>query len=381
MSARCSRADEVDAALDRRLSDAAARDALAHAARCPDCDALRRARPQVRALLEALPDGAPDELSARRLRARLVSAALHREVPRRPRWAFAAIAAAAALALVVGLRAARAPAGDALRPGESRLGVAGALRPSPGAVWSLRDERGDTRVLLDDGAVTLRVRKRRAGERFRVVLRDAEVEVRGTRFEVTARGGRLRAVRVEEGLVAVRRRGDAEFLLAAGSRFVAPEDAPLPAPRRAPPVTPPTGVADVALRRAPPPPPAPDPGREFRAGALAHVRGDHATAAAALGRFLATSAPNDPRREDARYVRVIALRAAGLEAEAAAEAWRYLRDFPAGLRCAETASWLARSLAARGDCEGAARAALRVPDGASEVTRSAVARALAGCGR
>lgn len=381
MSARCSRADEVDAALDRRLSDAAARDALAHAARCPDCDALRRARPQVRALLEALPDGAPDELSARRLRARLVSAALHREVPRRPRWAFAAIAAAAALALVVGLRAARAPAGDALRPGESRLGVAGALRPSPGAVWSLRDERGDTRVLLDDGAVTLRVRKRRAGERFRVVLRDAEVEVRGTRFEVTARGGRLRAVRVEEGLVAVRRRGDAEFLLAAGSRFVAPEDAPLPAPRRAPPVTPPTGVADVAQRRALPPPPAPDPGREFRAGALAHVRGDHATAAAALGRFLATSAPNDPRREDARYVRVLALRAAGLEAEAAAEAWRYLRDFPAGLRCAETSSWLARSLAARGDCEGAARAALRVPDGASEATRGAVARALAGCGR
>jgi DNA mismatch repair protein MutS2 len=50
-------------------------------------------------------------------------------------------------------------------------------------VWSLRDEHGDTRVLLDDGVVTLRVQKRRAGERFRVVLRDAEVEVRGTRFE------------------------------------------------------------------------------------------------------------------------------------------------------------------------------------------------------
>jgi TolA-binding protein len=140
-------------------------------------------------------------------------------------------------------------------------------------------------------------------------------------------------------------------------------------------------VADVALRRAPPPPPAPDPGREFRAGALAHVRGDHATAAAALGRFLTSSAPSDPRREDARYVRVLALRGAGREEEAAEEAWRYLREFPAGLRCAETASWLARARAARGDCEGAARAAMRVPEGASAATRSAVARALAGCGR
>jgi len=379
MSGQCPRAPEVDAALDRRLSDAAARDALGHAARCPDCDALRRARPRVRELLDALPDGAPDELSARRLRARLVSSALRREAAPRPRWAFAAVAVAAALALVVGLRVARAPAGDALGPGESRLGVAGALRPSPGAVWSLRDERGDTRVLLDDGAVTLRVRRRRAGERFRVVLRDAEVEVRGTRFEVTARGGSLRAVRVEEGLVAVRRRGDAELLLAAGSRFVAPEVTPPPEPRREAPVTPPTVVADAAPRR--PVAPAPDPGREFRAGALAHVRGDHATAAAALGRFLTSSAPNDPRREDARYVRVLALRGVGREEEAAAEAWRYLREFPAGLRCAETASWLARSLAARGDCEGAARAAMRVPEGANAATRAAVARALAGCGR
>jgi ferric-dicitrate binding protein FerR (iron transport regulator) len=379
MSGRCPRADEVDAALDGRLSDAAARDAFAHAARCPDCDALRRERPRVRELLNALPDGAPDELSARRLRARLVSSALRRGAPPRSRWALAAVAVAAALALVVGLRAARAPANVPLEPGEWRLGVAGALRPSPGAVWSLRDERGDTRVLLDDGAVTLRVRKRRAGERFRVVLRDAEVEVRGTRFEVTAQGGRLRAVRVEEGLVAVRRRGDAELLLAAGSRFVAPEEVAPPEPRRDPPTAPPTVVADVAPRR--PASPAPDPGREFRAGALAHVRGDHATAAAALGRFLTSSMPGDSRREDARYVRVLALRGAGREEEAAAEAWRYLREFPTGLRCAETASWLARSRAARGDCEGAARAAMGVPEGASDATRAAVARALANCGR
>jgi TolA-binding protein len=379
MSGSCPRADEVDAALDRRLSDDAARDALVHADRCPDCDALRRARPRVRELLDALPDGAPDELSARRLRARLVSSALRRGALPRPRWGFVAVAVAAALALVVGVRVARAPAVEPLGPGESRLGVAGALRPSPGAVWSLRDERGDTRVLLDDGVVTLRVQKRRAGERFRVVLRDAEVEVRGTRFEVTAHGGSLRAVRVEEGLVAVRRRGDAELLLAAGSRFVAPAEAPPPELRRDPPAAPSTVVAEVTPRR--PVLSGPDPGREFRAGALAHVRGDHATAAAALGRFLTSSSPSDPRREDARYVRVLALRGAGREEEAAAEAWRYLREFPAGLRCAETASWLARARAARGDCEGAARAAMRVPEGASAATRSAVARALAACGR
>jgi hypothetical protein len=376
----CARGDELDAALDGRLSADDARAALAHAARCADCDARRRARSLRREALATLSDGAPDELSARRLRANLVSAALRRE-PRGRRVIAFALAAAAVLALGVGAQVARRPAEDPLAPGELRLGRAGALRPEAGARWSVREEGGDTRVMLEDGTVRLRVRRRRAGERFRVVLRDAEVEVRGTRFEVVARDGALRSVRVEEGLVAVRRTGDAEQLLAAGSRYAAPEVPARVTVAAAPPRVPRPPPSAIAREISPRPAPAVDPGREFRLGALAHVRGDHATAALALGRFLAASAGDDPRREDARYVRVLALRGGGREAEAAAEAGRYLREFPEGLRRAEVAAWLARALAARGDCEGAARVAVQLPEGAPAATRDAVARALARCAR
>lgn len=382
----CARVDEIDAALDGRLGADDAREALAHAARCAGCEARRRERALRRQALDALPDAAPDELASRRLRARLVSSALRREAPRRTPWRMALAAAGVVVAVALGAQVVRTPTTEALAAGETRLGEAGALRPAAGARWSVRDEGGDTRVRLEEGAITLRVRRRHPGERFRVLLRDAEVEVRGTRFEVVARGGLLRAVRVDEGLVAVRRRGDAEQLLAAGSRYAAPE-APLPAPAPPPPpvvVAPPPPAPD-ALPPSPRRPAvtrhAPDPARDFRAGALAHARGDHGTAAESLGRFLDAAPAGDPRREDARYLRVLALRGAQREGAALAEATRYLREFPSGLRRAEVASWTARALAARGDCEGASQAAEQLPSGASAALREGVRVSLARCAR
>lgn len=385
-SSGCARGDELDAALDGRLGADAAREVLAHATRCAGCEARRRERALRREALDALPDGAPDELASRRLRARLVSSALRREAPRNPPWRAVLAAAGVVVAVALGALVVRTPTTEALSPGETRLGEAGALRPAAGARWSVRDEGGDTRVRLEDGAITLRVRHRRPGERFRVLLRDAEVEVRGTRFEVVARGGLLRAVRVDEGLVAVRRRGDAEQLLAAGSRYAAPE-APLPVPAPPPPpvVVAPPAPAPAPLAPAPPRPSvsrrAVDPARDFRAGALAHARGDHGVAAASLGRFLDAAPADDPRREDARYLRVLALRAARREGDALAEATRYLREFPSGLRRAEVASWTARALAARGDCAGASQAAAQLPAGASAAMRAGVRASLARCAR
>ncbi|MEZ4395218.1 MAG: FecR domain-containing protein [Polyangiales bacterium] len=387
----CARGDELDAALDGRLGDDDVRDILAHAARCAGCEARRRERAQRREALDALPDAAPDELASRRLRARLVSSALRREAPRRTPWRAALAAAGAVVAVALGATVVRTPTTDALAAGETRLGEAGALRPAAGARWSVRDEGGDTRVRLEEGAITLRVRRRRPGERFRVLLRDAEVEVRGTRFEVVARGGLLRAVRVDEGLVAVRRRGDAEQLLAAGSRYAAPE-APLPAPAPRPPpvvVAPPPPAPQALPPDALPPAPrrpaasrhSVDPARDFRAGALAHARGDHGTAAESLARFLDAAPAEDPRREDARYLRVLALRGARREGEALSEARRYLREFPSGLRRAEVASWAARALAARGDCAGASQAAEQLPAGATAAMREGVRASVARCPR
>ena len=58
-------------------------------------------------------------------------------------------------------------------------------------------------------------------------------------------------------------------------------------------------------------------------------RGDFDGAATALGAF-ADSHPDDPRSDDADYVRAIALERAGHNAEAKAAARRYLANRPNG---------------------------------------------------
>jgi TolA-binding protein len=74
----------------------------------------------------------------------------------------------------------------------------------------------DEVVRLDDGSIDLDVVHLRWGERFRVLTSDAEVEVRGTRFRVTASDRRLTSVRVWEGRVEVRPFGGGAAVLDAG---------------------------------------------------------------------------------------------------------------------------------------------------------------------
>ncbi|MDB4930225.1 MAG: hypothetical protein JWM10_2709, partial [Myxococcaceae bacterium] len=117
--------------------------------------------------------------------------------------------------------------------------------------------------------------------------------------------------------------------------------------------------------------------RDFRAGALAYNRLEYAAAATALQRFLA-AAPRDPRREDARYVLVLALDAAH-DASVDRAARDYLAEFPRGLRFAEVTVRLTRRLAARGACDAAARVALGMPENADAALRAQVVQALSRC--
>src|SRR5204862_7461014 len=81
---------------------------------------------------------------------------------------------------------------------------------------------------------------RAAGERFRVRVGAAEVEVRGTAFAVTAADDHLVAVRVEHGRVEVRPDAGAATMLSGGEAWGAeltmpgPTDAPAPAPAPGP---------------------------------------------------------------------------------------------------------------------------------------------------
>ncbi len=72
-----------------------------------------------------------------------------------------------------------------------------------------------------DGTVTVEVDRLQPGERFRIVTGDAEVEVRGTAFDVTAAGDRLRSVRVMHGSVEVRPAGGSVRILSPGQAWEA----------------------------------------------------------------------------------------------------------------------------------------------------------------
>jgi hypothetical protein len=91
-------------------------------------------------------------------------------------------------------------------------------------------------VKLVRGRAHLQVRKLRGGQRFHVLTPDADVQVRGTEFDVelldratggVAGGGSVpkTCVRVQEGLVAVVARGETQ-LVAAGQTWGCPSEAP-----------------------------------------------------------------------------------------------------------------------------------------------------------
>lgn len=303
--------------------------------------------------------------------------------PARPPMRRFALMAAACVALLVGVgawvkvrHASNATLASTVDPRRVDLAGAGSLWPASDARVLVRSAGPLTRIELWQGEIVMQVNRRAAGERFVVVLSDAEVEVHGTRFTVVADAGRLARVDVAEGVVAVRHAGDPERFLNAGTHLVLP-------------VSPPRDLAadgaadeDRATASATPAPtpvrtqPAVDPGVSFREGSLAYARGDHALADRALGRFLSTAPRSDPRREDARYLRVLSLHALARVDALAREADAYAREFPGGLRRPEVVLAVVSSLAGDGRCEEASEAARALPDGASARIRGAVSRAL-----
>jgi hypothetical protein len=247
----------------------------AHIAACAAC-AARAAlwRELGPALAETAPEP-PDALRARRMEnavmQRLFAEPLRADAGRRRRpWLAAAAGAAAALAVVAGLALVRRPpgapawgatltradgaveregsavrAGERLRPGQTLLvapaaaadlALDGTARLSLAGPARMALEGGPHAVVLrlDDGALTADVVHRAPTDTFWVTVRGGRVEVRGTRFRVTA-GAAGATVEVQEGRVLVRDDAGREVLVGPGESTGVPLS---PGPNSAAPETP-----------------------------------------------------------------------------------------------------------------------------------------------
>jgi len=265
-------------------------------------------------------------------------------------------------------------------------------------------------VRLSGGSLGVAVAPLGPGERFRVVVGDAEVEVHGTSFEVTARDDRLVEVRVLRGRVAVRSARRGEAILLPGERWEAPPE-PAPAPASpmasheheheidAPPRpavstrrllvsrgTPRRTLADampfsIALERRTLELPAEVKSdtsgcASVDAGSLARVeqveqvvapaeaafeqgfaalRSGEPAAAALLFDRAVSAAGGAAIGEDASYWRAVALGRAGRALEAARALQSFLDAYPASNRAGEAAVMLGRLFLLQGDGAGARR--------------------------
>jgi hypothetical protein len=184
---------------------------------------------------------------------------------------------------------------------------------------------------LRRGRLDAQVAKLRRGQRFLVRAGPAEIEVRGTAFEVALGGecaGEPRTdLTVREGVVAVRAGGE-ERLVPAGQRWQSRCLADLPAvaaPRRRP--------ARVAVSRAEAPSSLGEQNQLFIDAVHARKEGRPAEALRGLERLLQAH-PSGPLTEAAMAERLTLLRD-GDRAAAAVAARAYLSRFPDGFARAE----------------------------------------------
>jgi FecR-like protein/tetratricopeptide repeat protein len=337
-----------------RLRDAATREPgldaelTEHIAGCIAC---RRAQDQVAAVVamaRRLPYAPPPRRVVEDMRS-TVLASLPLGGPRRWLRPRTLIAAGVAAALAVVAVRAVLPSGAP----RSRATV----EPIGAAAYVHTSSAPDEIVRLAEGTLHVQVAPLDAGERFRIVAGDGDVEVRGTAFEVEVHGDRIARVAVEHGRVEVRTRGAVQ-ILDAGQRWQRPREVVVAPPIAAPPaahepVPRAAGPAGATHPAASPTTPARAAERAFRTGWSALGAGDAGAAATAFERATVLD-PQGSVAEDAAYWRAVALSRAR-RTEAARQAFeRFLTRFPGSVRAGEAAVALGRMLSAAGQHDDAA---------------------------
>ncbi|HLK37367.1 MAG TPA: FecR domain-containing protein [Polyangiaceae bacterium] len=366
----CARSWEIDAYRTGKLGERGARSFASHLRVCADCRRQLRLDQQLRDRMRGWRDEEPDELTVRRLRARVCHDAA--TGPKRSSFRLRAAMGLAAAWLVawgigasvkryeerpqarVAAVAASSPASGAgpLAPPQTLEAWAGVVLSSQAGRWSQSREAGVERVRLEDGSIRVHVRPQEPGERFLVTLPDGELEVRGTTFEVRVEQGSTRQVSVDEGVVALRLNGRGELRLGAREEWTAPpalaRDAPPATSRPSRGAFPPASAHYTA---------APvDPETAYAAAVRLLSEGSHDEAASAFRAFV-RSDPSGEFAEDASFLEAVALARAGRTDAAAVVAEGHLAGYPRSFHRKEAAVLVARAAVLRGDCP-AARAVL-----------------------
>jgi len=333
---------------DGRLGGSALASFGRHLTACRACAHEARALDRlVEELGAAGPASAPaDELHVARERVRLLAdfdralvASGGRGSRRWLLWSATAMAVAGGLFIAV-----------RRRPTSPIVAGPGAMvSPEAGTIWSKQVDGDGERIVLERGALAIHV-DHAASRRGRlvVVLPDGELEDIGTTFSVRADGGHTRQVAVQEGIVLLRVGGRAPIALNAGQTWTSADTRTANAGTTTEPgaIGPPADVPRAEreprqVQKAPPrrafaprQPNQPARAEEFRAAVRLLERGDDCGAAANFASY-ATSYPDDPRAEDAAYLRVIALQRCGPDDDVKRAAREYLRRYPGAFRRAE----------------------------------------------
>ncbi len=307
MKTRCHRSWEVEAVRDGRLTGNARTLFESHVASCDSCAEEMSSLEDLARGLAAVGDASADDVSLRRLRNRVLEAVDAEQTGRSRRRAPGRVAAAAgvaAVALLVLALVSWRSGGQTVPTNAARVVPATTIDvvAETGTRYTRSIEGDVERFDLLEGTLRLRVRRPAGGRRVVVKVPDGEIEDVGTEFDVVVTDGRTERVEVDEGRVLVKLDRAQAVSLTAGQTW-----------RREVAVTTPRRVA------------------EEKHGA----RGSPAGSGHAKSESVAKAPSAD--LEDVTYLGVLRLMREGRDAEAAAAASAYLRDFPSGFRRDEMA--------------------------------------------
>ena len=434
----CPSALELSRALSGAASDGG--ELEQHLATCASCSSEAASVRRLVGLARQLPAARPTRARAEELRTALVASTP--AAAARPRgWlggrargvalGLGAVVVAAAAVGLLWFRDERAGEGEGVVAGGSVTVPApvkahGAVYAHDGARYVEVGGVPDEIVRLSQGHLTVEVSPLAAGERYRVITSDAEIEVRGTAFDVEAEAGRLVAVRVLHGRVEVRVIGAGVVVLGAGETWMRSEASekvlPSPSPSEkgdvvdAPPpvvVRPSTSASTrpstststrpstststrpststststgpststAAVPSASPSiEPAPSPvltpaEAAFEAGWRALREGDHDAAAEAFTR--AGANVREPVAADARFWAGVALARAGHRERATLALRGFVTRFPASPRLGEASAMLGWLLLESGDLDEAELRFHAATDDAASAVRDSAHKGLA----